>query len=343
MGRIHLLDEALASQIAAGEVVERPASVVKELIENSVDANARHIEVMIDGGGCDRLVVTDDGLGMAPDDAALCFSRHATSKLNDIDDLRRLGTFGFRGEALAAISSVARVTLTTRQADDDVATRVRVEGGHILEVGQVGAPVGTQVELTDLFYNVPARRKFLKTPRTEAGHVDQMMRTLALGQPGIALTLTHEGRRTLEVGAAPVDAPLDHPRRIERAVSCLGEEVRDYLYPIVAETELLTLGGYIVAPLLTRRDLAGVHLSVNGRPVSDRGLVQALRVAFRTLLEVGRQPMCALDLQLPREIVDVNVHPRKAEVRFEEPRRVHSHLIRLVGDFLEVEKRIQRL
>lgn len=334
MGRIHLLEDALASQIAAGEVVERPASVVKELVENALDAGASRTDVIIEGGGVDRLVVTDDGMGMSAEDAALCFSRHATSKLRSIDDLRRIGTFGFRGEALAAISSVAKVRLVTRQSSDEVATEVRVEGGRITHVGQVGAPVGTQIEVKDLFYNVPARRKFLKTPRTEAGHIDTALRTSALGQPGIALSLVSDGKRVLEVGKAPNDAGLDHPRRIERAVACLGEDVRDYLYPVDAETELLRVHGYVVAPLHTRRDLSGVNLSVNGRPVSDRGLLQAVRVAYRTLLEVGRQPLCALDLVLEPELVDVNVHPRKAEVRFEEPRRVHGHLIRLLGDFL---------
>ncbi len=334
MGRIRVLDEALASQIAAGEVVERPASVIKELVENALDAGATRVDVVVEGGGVERLVVSDDGAGMGADDAALCFSRHATSKLRAIDDLKRIGTFGFRGEALAAISSVSRLRLVTRHADDDVASEVRVEGGRIVHIGQVGAPVGTQLEVNDLFFNVPARRKFLKTPRTEAGHIDAALRTCALGQPGVALSLTVEGKRTLEVGAAPEDASLEHPRRIERAVSCLGEEARDHLYPFDAESDLLRLRGYVVAPLFTRRDLSGVHLSVNSRPVSDRGLLQAVRVAYRTLLEVGRQPLCALDLALDPELVDVNVHPRKAEVRFEEPRRVHGHLIRLLSDFL---------
>lgn len=334
MGRIHVLAEALASQIAAGEVVERPASVIKELVENSLDAGAARVDVVIEGGGVERMVVTDDGVGMSADDAALCFSRHATSKLREIEDLRRIGTFGFRGEALAAISSVAKVRLVTRRAEDEVAAEVRVEGGRVTHVGQVGAPVGTQLEVKDLFFNVPARRKFLKTPRTEAGHIDAALRTTALGQPGIALSLTSEGKRVLDVGAAPEGASLEHPRRVERAVACLGEETRDHLYPFDAETDLLRLTGYVVAPLFTRRDLSGVNLSVNGRPVSDRGLLQAVRVAYRTLLEVGRQPLCALDLAIDPALVDVNVHPRKAEVRFEEPRRVTGHLIRLLSDFL---------
>lgn len=334
MGRIRVLADALASQIAAGEVVERPASVIKELVENSLDAGASRVDVLIEGGGAERMVITDDGEGMSAEDAAMCFSRHATSKLRAIEDLRRIGTFGFRGEAMAAISSVAKVRLVTRRAEDEVAAEVRVEGGRITHVGQVGAPVGTQIEVKELFFNVPARRKFLKTPRTEAGHIDAALRTTALGQPGIALSLTSEGKRVLDVGAAPEDAPLEHPRRIERAVACLGEETRDFLYPLDAETDLLRLSGYVVAPLLTRRDLSGVNLSVNGRPVSDRGLLQAVRVAYRTLLEVGRQPLCALDIEIDPALVDINVHPRKAEVRFEEPRRVTGHLIRLLSDFL---------
>lgn len=334
MGIIQVLDENLASQIAAGEVVERPASVIKELLENALDAGARRVDVHLEGGGIERMSVRDDGHGMSAEDAPLCFARHATSKLKDIDELRRIGTFGFRGEALAAISSVSRVTLKTRPADEPAAFEVRVDGGNIEYVGDGAAPFGTHLDIRDLFFNVPARRKFLKSPRTEAGHVEQVVRTAALGQPDVAFRLSHEGKTLLDVPEAPLDAPLEHPRRIERAVQCLGKQVRDMLFPFEAATDSLRLSGYVVAPLETRRDFAGVHLSVNGRPVSDRGLSQAVRVAYRTLLEVGRQPILALNMEMDPEWVDVNVHPRKAEVRFSEPRVVQGHLIRLLSDFL---------
>jgi DNA mismatch repair protein MutL len=334
MGLIRVLDAAVADQIAAGEVVERPASVVKELVENALDAGARRVEVHVVGGGIERLSVIDDGSGMAPDDAVLCFSRHATSKLSRAEDLRRIGTFGFRGEALAAISSVAKVRLLTRPPGAASAFEVRVDGGRVAHVGEAGAPSGTRIDVEDLFYNVPARRKFLKALRTEAGHVEDALASAALCLPHVGFRLVVDGKVALDLPAADDDAPLAHPSRVERAVLCLGKQVRPHLFPFEGSTELLTLRGYVVAPLETRRDLAGVHLSVNRRPVSDRGLVQAVRTAFRTLLEVGRQPIVALDIAIDPELVDVNVHPRKAEVRFVDPRRVSGHLIALLSDFL---------
>lgn len=334
MGRIHVLDAAVADQIAAGEVVERPASVVKELVENALDAGARNIEVHVQGGGIERLSVIDDGHGMAADDAVLCFSRHATSKLSAADDLRRIGTFGFRGEALAAISSVAKVRLLTRTPGSAAAYEVRVEGGRVAHVGEAGAPAGTRVDVEDLFFNTPARRKFLKAHRTEAGHVEDALASAALCLPEVGFRLVVDGKPVLDLPPVPEGAGLAHPQRLERAVVCLGKQVRPHLFPFEASTELLSLRGFVVAPLETRRDLQGVHLSVNRRPVADRGLVQAVRTAFRTLLEVGRQPIVALDITLDPELVDVNVHPRKAEVRFLEPRRVSGHLIALLSDFL---------
>jgi DNA mismatch repair protein MutL len=342
MGIIRLLDEKTASQIAAGEVVERPGSVAKELLENALDAGARHISVHAVDGGISRLVVRDDGCGMADEDAVLAFSRHATSKLASIDDLLRIGTFGFRGEALASIASVARVTLTTRTPDADVGFRVRVEGGHVVETGSVGAAHGTEIVVDDLFFNVPVRKKFLKTDRTEAAHVETAVLDAALARPDVGFSFDGAGRRALELQAADAMAPLDDKRRIERALSTLGSAVRDLLYPIDTESGGVRITGYVVAPLETRRDMSGVHLSVNGRPVSDRGLAMSVKVAFRTLLEVGRQPMCALDVQIDPALVDVNVHPRKAEVRFVEPRRVHGALIGMLSSFLATTPWLKR-
>lgn len=334
MGVIRVLASEVADQIAAGEVVERPASVVKELVENAIDAGATDIEVAVDGGGVERMRVVDNGAGMAADDAVLCFSRHATSKLTEADELRRLGTFGFRGEALAAIASVSRVRLVTRRAGDEIASEVRVEGGRVVHVGSAGGLFGTRIEVNDLFFNTPARRKFLKALRTEAGHVEDALADAALCLPHVGFRLVVDGKPALDLPRAPNDAALAHAARVDRAVRCLGKHVRPMLFPLEARTELLAVSGYVVAPLETRRDLGGVHLSVNRRPVSDRGLVQAVRTAFRTLLEVGRQPIVALDVQIDPELVDVNVHPRKAEVRFAEPRRVTGHIIALLSDFL---------
>jgi len=333
VGVIAVLPSAVADQIAAGEVVERPASVAKELIENALDAGATRIDVDVAGGGVDRLVVADDGCGMDDADAVLCFSRHATSKLRVADDLLAIRSFGFRGEALAAISSVAKVTLTTRQRPRDTGFRVVVEGGRVVSVAEAGAAAGTRVEVADLFFNVPARRKFLKTLRTEAGHIEDTLLSMALSRPDVAVRLVVDGKTTLDLPPVTQTA-LDHPARLDRVVRCLGEHLRPHLYPVQGQTDLLSLSGYVVAPLETRRDLAGVHLGVNGRPVSDRQLVQAVRAAFRTLLEVGRQPIVALDLALDPALVDVNVHPRKAEVRFADPRRVSGHLIALLSEFL---------
>ncbi len=333
MGVIAVLDAAVADQIAAGEVVERPASVVKELAENALDAGCTQLTVDVMGGGVDRLVVTDDGFGMDRQDAVACFGRHATSKLKVADDLHTITSFGFRGEALAAIASVAKVILTTRQAHTDVGHAVVVTGGVVESVADAGAPQGTRVDVKDLFFNVPARRKFLKTLRTEASHIEDVLIDVALSRPDVGVRLSVDGKLKLDLPKEPHPA-LDAPGRIDRVVRCLGAHLRPYVYPVHGQTELVTLNGYVVAPVETRRDLQGLHLSVNRRPVSDRHLVQAVRAAFRTLLEVGRQPIVALDIGIDPGLVDVNVHPRKAEVRFADPRRVNGHLISLLSEFL---------
>ena len=343
MGQISILEAAVADQIAAGEVVERPASVCKELVENSLDAGARTISVDLEEGGVMRLCVTDDGSGMDQEDAVLCFSRHATSKLRRAEDLHAIRSFGFRGEALAAIASVAKVSLTTRRRDDATAQQVTVEGARVTGVREAGAPVGTRVDVRELFFNVPARRKFLKTLRTEAGHVEDALLAVGLCRPDVGVQLRTDGKLVLDLPAVPDAAlALDSPARVDRVVRCLGEHLRSSLYPVRGQTDLLTLSGYVVAPIETRRDLQGVHLSVNGRPVTDRQLVQAVRAAFRTLLEVGRQPIVALDVALDPALVDVNVHPRKAEVRFADPRRVSGHLISLLSEFLHTTPWLNR-
>lgn len=337
MGLIQVLNEITANQIAAGEVVERPASVVKELIENALDAGATQIDLQIEEGGIRKLIITDNGSGMAPDDAVLCFSRYATSKIKSVKDLASLLSFGFRGEALASIASVSKVTLTTRQADNKLATQVIIHGGKIMHIGESGSAVGTRLEIESLFFNTPARLKFLKTTRSESAAIESVVREAALSHPETGFRFQTDGILKLEARAASSEN-----RRFERVINCLGEDCRDYLFPIEAQTDFLKLSGYIVAPLVTRKDSLGIYLYVNNRFVRDRQLVQAIKVAYRTLLEIGRHPICALNIELNPEEVDINVHPQKLEVRFSDPSRVQSHVIRLLSDFLSTTPWLKR-
>ncbi|MBL4817920.1 MAG: DNA mismatch repair endonuclease MutL, partial [Deltaproteobacteria bacterium] len=329
MGQIQILDEIIANQIAAGEVIEKPASMVKELIENALDAGTTQIDIHAEEGGIKRLVITDNGCGMAADDAVLCFSRYATSKLKQLSDFDSLSSFGFRGEALASIASVSKITLTTRSSNAKLATLVRVHGGKISEVGEAGAPVGTRIEVESLFYNTPARLKFLKSQRAESGAIEATTRQAALAKPEVGFRLQIDSKTKFEARQAPSDN-----RQFERAIQCLGENTRAHLFPFNAETSLLKLSGYVAAPLATRKDSLGFYLYVNGRFVKDKQLLAAVKVAYRTLLEVGRHPIGALNIELDPQAVDVNVHPQKLEVRFSETPRVQSHIIRLLSDFL---------
>ncbi|MEI6806716.1 MAG: DNA mismatch repair endonuclease MutL [Myxococcaceae bacterium] len=337
MGQIQVLNEITANQIAAGEVVERPASVVKELIENALDAGATQIDLQIEEGGIRKLIITDNGTGMASDDAVLCFSRYATSKIKSVSDLSSLLSFGFRGEALASIASVSKVTLTTRQSTAQLATKVVIHGGKILDIGESGSPVGTRIEIESLFFNTPARLKFLKSTRSESAAIESVVREAALSKPETGFRFQVDGVLKLEARQAQSEN-----RRFERTVSCLGEDCRDYLFPIETQTDFLKLSGYVVAPLVTRKDSFGIYLYVNNRFVRDRQLVQAIKVAYRTLLEVGRHPICALNIKLNPEEVDINVHPQKLEVRFSDPSRVQSHMIRLLSDFLATTPWLKR-
>jgi DNA mismatch repair protein MutL len=346
MGQIQVLDDVTANQIAAGEVIERPYSVVKELIENALDAKAAQIDVYIEDGGTQRIVVVDDGVGMAADDAVLCFSRYATSKIRQVEDLHRLHSFGFRGEALASIASVAKVRLLTRQMQNESGNQIRLEGGKIIAVEEMGSPLGTRIEVKNLFFNVPARLKFLKTSRSESALIESVIRVAAMSKPHVGFSLRIDGVVKIDIRQAPKDSTLENARRIERAVVVLGEESRPYLYPFEGKTDLLQINGYVVAPLVTRKDSRGIHLYVNHRAVDDKQLIQAIRVAYRTLLEVGRHPVCALNIEIDPALVDINVHPRKKEVRFSDASRVQSHLIRLLSNFLSttpwVKKQIER-
>jgi DNA mismatch repair protein MutL len=315
MGKIHLLPEQLVNQIAAGEVVERPASVVKELCENALDAGATAIRVELVEGGLRTIVVADDGCGMSREDALLCLERHATSKLQDAEGLQRIATMGFRGEAVPAIASIARMTLTTREAPAAAAVRLRVHGGRLEGVEEVGAPQGTTVIVEDLFFNTPARRKFLKRPETEAGHVSEAVVRLALSRPDIAFSLTSGARRTLTTPASPAD-----PR--ERIAAALGPEVFEHLVPVEFARGAVRVRGHVASPDFTLSSARGLFTFVNGRFVRDRGLIAAVQRSFADVAMPGRQPAAVLFVEVPPEQVDVNVHPQKLEVRFADARAV---------------------
>ena len=305
---IHLLSPELASQIAAGEVVERPASVVKELLENSLDAGARQITIQIREAGQRLVEVTDDGCGIPSDELILSIERHATSKLSSAEDLFKIETLGFRGEALASIGSVSHLTITSRDAHAPIASRLHVEGGNANPVESVGAPIGTTVRVEDLFYNVPARLKFLKHPSTERRHIDEMVTRYALAYPQVRFQLYQDERPALLTSG--------NGNRSEVLATLYGVEVAKQMLDVLAEEEGLSLRGYISPISLTRSNRREITFFVNGRPVQDPALGTALVQAYHTLLMVGRYPLAILFLQLPPETVDVNVHPTKAEVRF---------------------------
>lgn len=307
---IHVLTPEVASQIAAGEVVERPASVVKELLENALDAGARHITVTITGAGRGVVEVADDGCGIVADELALAVERHATSKLGSAEDLFHITTLGFRGEALASIGSVSRLTLTSRPAQAEMGARLRVEGGVAGLVQPVGAPVGSVVRVEDLFYNVPARLKFLKQEATERRHIDELVTRYAIAYPQVRFQLSQEGRSSLLTSG--------NGSRREVLAALYGVEVARQMLEVIAEEDCLRISGFISPTSLTRSNRREIAFFVNGRPVQDVALTTALVQAYHTLLMVGRYPLAILFLELPPESVDVNVHPTKAEVRFRE-------------------------
>ncbi len=317
MGRIQKLSDELANQIAAGEVVERPASIVKELVENSLDANATRVVVDIEQGGSLLVRVTDDGDGMTADDAVLALERHATSKIRTLEDLFRLGTFGFRGEALPSIASVSRLLLRTRARGASEGSEIAVAGGKPPVVRPAGCATGTSIEVRELFFNVPARRKFLKATATESAHVGDVLLGAALARPDVTFTLSRDGRvvrEYLRVGS-----------RAERArVASTGET----LAHVIAERGPLRIEAMLAAPERARSGATGLSLLVNGRPVRDRVLARAVANAYGSVLEGGRYPVGVVWIDLPPELVDINVHPQKAEVRFTDARQVFDGITR---------------
>ncbi len=322
---IRKLPVHLVNQIAAGEVVERPASVVKELLENSLDAGARRIRVDIDEGGLRRIRISDDGHGIAPDELALALDPHATSKIGSLDDLEAVASLGFRGEALASIAAVARVRLASRRAEDEAGVELEAENGRVSPIRPCGMPQGTVVEVADLFFNTPARRKFLRTERTEFGHIDDLVRRLALACPGTAFELYHNGRALRRLPAAD-----DSAARRRRLGEVCGQAFLEQSLGLENRHEGMALEGFIARPSFSRSQPDLQFFFVNGRLVRDRLIVHAVRQAYQDVLFHGRHPAFVLHLAIDPARVDVNVHPQKTEVRFRDGRQVHGFLFATV-------------
>ena len=318
--RIKILSEDLANKIAAGEVVERPAAVVKELLENAIDAGSSRITIEIKSGGKQFIRVIDNGSGMNREDAVLAFARHATSKLSDVDDLSRIGTLGFRGEALPSIASVSKVEMTTNTQDGIAGTRIRIEGGQMFEPEDVGRAPGTTLTISHLFYNVPARRKFLRGADTEQRHVVSVLTSAALAYPEIAFTLTADGREALSLSSAP-----NHYARC-RAV--IGDTAMNQMIPLVFEDQLLRLNGFISRPDSARIARTNQHLFINFRPITNRVINHAVYEGYGTLLPKDKYPFSILYLAIDLDQVDVNVHPTKREVRFSNDTFIYERVIR---------------
>lgn len=319
---IHILPADIASQIAAGEVVERPASVVKELLENSIDAKADNIRIEIQDAGRRLIEVLDNGIGIPNGELALAVERHATSKLQDAEDLFNIHTLGFRGEALASIGSVSRLTITSRTAGSETGARLQVEGGRNTKVSTVGSPVGTVVQVENLFYNVPARLKFLKHQTTERRHIDQLVALYATAYPNVRFYLSQEDRVAIQTSG--------NGDRREVLGILYGPDVARQLLEVITEDSGMHIFGFVSPASLTRSNRREMNFFVNGRPVQDTSLSAALLKAYHTMLMVGRYPLAALFIEIPADLVDVNVHPTKAEIRFREPERVFSGVQRAV-------------
>jgi DNA mismatch repair protein MutL len=328
--RIVVLSEDIANKIAAGEVVERPASIVKELVENSIDAGASDIRVELEKGGCESIAVIDNGLGIEYEDVALVFERHATSKIRYFEDLGRIASFGFRGEAMPSIASVARVELSTRRREDLAGTKAVVEAGAIKEIAPIGCSAGTQLYVTKIFANVPARRKFLKKESTEQGLCLDAVTRLALAHPEISFRVSVNGR---EIFAASVARDIS-----ERIAMVMGADFSDHCLPVNAQNESVGLSGFISRPEFTRSNSRSIFLFVNKRFVRDNSVTHAVLSAYRQIIEARRFPAGVLFLEIPAADIDVNVHPAKMEVRFRDSRGIYDLISRAIAQSLALRE-----
>ena len=327
---IRILPSNVANKIAAGEVIERPASVVKELVENSLDAEAGRIEVDLEDGGARLIRVVDDGRGIPEEDLPLAFAGHATSKLTSEEDLFDISTMGFRGEALASIGSVSHARIASRTPDSDSGHEIEMEEGVIGSVRACGAPVGTQVEVRNLFANVPVRKKFLKTTATEMAHITEAVTRLALVRPDIHFALTHKGRKVYNLPPAESSA--------QRIGEFFGREIADNLIPVEWENERLRVGGYLLPPDIDRRNTRMQYTYVNGRYIRNKTLMHAISQAYQGMITSGRRPVCFLFIRLDPGTVDVNVHPTKLEVRFRSANEIHQAAVAAMRDALREAK-----
>ena len=325
MGTIQVLDDHTINQIAAGEVIERPASVVKELVENSLDAGAKNIRIRVEEGGTSLIIVQDDGCGMDREDASLAFKKHSTSKIRSFDDLSAVNTSGFRGEALPSIASVSRLRITTAEKGSKVGTRITIEGNEGLKVEDHAAPQGTTIEVANLFFNTPARSKHLKRVSTELKHIVKAVTIEAIRRPDVGFNLVH-GERKL------IDAPSSDLKT--RIGVLLGRDAAKELIEIEGEGNGLKVHGYLTRPAVSRKTMLSIYLHINGRPVQARNICYSIRGAYGSLLHEGHFPIGALFLEIPSQDVDVNVHPAKTIVRIAQEERVNQELRRILKDIL---------
>jgi len=336
VGRIAILDEATIGQIAAGEVIERPVSVVKELLENSIDAGARRITISVEEGGCRAITVVDDGEGMERDDAVLAFQRHATSKIRDACDLATTRTLGFRGEALTSIAAVSVLEMATRARGVVSGVRLAARGGTITDLQEAGAPEGTSITVRHLFFNAPVRRRYLKSAATELGHIADCVAQYAVAHPGISFQLSQSGETIL--------ATTGQGHLFDAIVAILGAEAGRQLIPVDRPGEQCSLSGYIARPTLTRGTRSGQWFFVNARPIRSRVIAHAVEQAYHTLVPSGRHPIAVLLLTMDPALVDVNVHPAKSEVLFLSEGEVHrfvSHALREALGSLDLTPRVE--
>ncbi|MBW1858984.1 MAG: DNA mismatch repair endonuclease MutL [Deltaproteobacteria bacterium] len=331
MSRVRILPEVLSNKIAAGEVVERPASVVKELVENAIDAESTKVMVEIKKGGRALIRVSDNGIGMDRDDALLSIERYATSKIHKEKDLFSIATLGFRGEALPSIASVSEMEIVTRPASSEAGTRITVDGGKIKEVAEVGAPKGTMISVSRLFFNTPARRKYLKTEKTEMGHISDMITRTALAWPDIHFKFLHNGR--VLGNWSPTENPL------HRIIDIISGDVEGHMCKVGYEDGNVKVKGFVASPDIVRTTSRGLYLYVNGRFVRDKVLDHAVMEAYSGRLMKGKFPLSVLFVCLRHDQVDVNVHPTKSSVRFAAPKQVHDTVARAVSEGLKCIRR----